>query len=69
MCGIALVVSGCRLDLSSLHVDARASSPHPVHEDVNILGLAVFFSFVIIWIYCCGANSNLALNTCFVILD
>ncbi|KAG7032257.1 Asparagine synthetase domain-containing protein 1 [Cucurbita argyrosperma subsp. argyrosperma] len=35
MCGIALVVSGCRLDLSSLHVDARAPSPHPVHEHLE----------------------------------
>lgn len=45
MCGIALIVSGIRLDLSSLHVDARSPFPHPVHEQVSILGLAIFFLF------------------------
>ncbi|CAK9316770.1 unnamed protein product [Citrullus colocynthis] len=35
MCGIALIVSGIRLDLSSLHVDARSPFPHPVHEQLE----------------------------------
>uniref|UniRef100_A0A9I9D2Q0 Asparagine synthetase domain-containing protein 1 n=1 Tax=Cucumis melo TaxID=3656 RepID=A0A9I9D2Q0_CUCME len=35
MCGIALIVSGIRLDLSSLHVDARPLSPSSVHEQLE----------------------------------
>lgn len=45
MCGIALIVSGIRLDLSSLHVDARPLSPSSVHEQVSVLHFVIFVSF------------------------
>ncbi|XP_022149042.1 asparagine synthetase domain-containing protein 1 isoform X2 [Momordica charantia] len=35
MCGIALIFSGVRLNLSLLHVDARSPSLHPVHEQLE----------------------------------
>lgn len=71
MCGIALIFSGVRLNLSLLHVDARSPSLHPVHEQVSHLLAFKFYDssisshsviqFVIIWINFCGANSILGL--------